>query len=226
MGLMDNLKQGASSLADSVNKGVANMQQPSAGGAPPPAAAGPSPDALLRDLGALTWQDANGVLDDDGAAERQRVMQELANLAAPAGSICRCAPAQPRAPPPPAPAPGTPPPPPEARPPRRRRAMPPRHRPRHPQARRQLRRRHPRPRAVRWAARWRPRPTVARCAHPAPGALRESMGLVGPTPPPEDERVHPVGDGPCGASPGTSTSTTPPARSAATCASASTRTSG
>ena len=113
MGLMDNLKQGASSLADSVNKGVANMQQPSAGGAPPPAAAGPSPDALLRDLGALTWQDANGVLDDDGAAERQRVMQELANLAAAGGldlSLRTGAAAAP--PPPPAPVPGTPPPPP------------------------------------------------------------------------------------------------------------------
>ncbi|MCB1248379.1 MAG: hypothetical protein KDB36_03165, partial [Acidimicrobiales bacterium] len=113
MGLMDNLKQGASSLADSVNKGVANMQQPSGGAAPPPGAAGPGPDALLRDLGALTWQDANGVLDDEGAAERQRVMQELANLAAAGGldlSLRTGAAAAP--PPPPAPAPGTPPPPP------------------------------------------------------------------------------------------------------------------
>jgi len=141
MGLMDNIKQGANSLADSVNKGVANMQQGSAGapGAPPPNA-----DALLRDLGALTWRDAHGELDEAGVEERTRVMQSLAELGA-AGALdlsLRSAAAPPPPPPgaaaappppggavappppprggaatPPPPAAGTSPPPPQAAPP-------------------------------------------------------------------------------------------------------------
>ncbi|MEZ5134073.1 MAG: hypothetical protein R2699_03195 [Acidimicrobiales bacterium] len=135
-----------------------------------PGPQGRAPTPCCDDLGALTWQDANGVLDDEGAAERQRAMQELANLAAAGGldlSLRTGAAAAP--PPPPAPAPGTPPPPPAGAAARRRRAMPPRRRPRHLQAQ-AAPPPAPRPRAARWAARWRPRLTVS------PGAL---------TPPPE-----------------------------------------
>ena len=81
MGLMDNIKQGASSVADSVNRGVSNMQHGSGGAAPPQA----NTDALLRDLGALTWRDAHGELDDAGVEERTRVMQALAEAAAGGG---------------------------------------------------------------------------------------------------------------------------------------------
>lgn len=107
MGFLDDVKRGADKLAGDINKGLSGSSQPGSKQAEP----------LLRDLGALTYLDLAGRLDDSAQAERQRVISELQALEGQGVvldlSLRTAAPPPPgSAPPPPGSAAPTPPPPP------------------------------------------------------------------------------------------------------------------